>query len=111
MNRSVAAARVSEMVTSQLNVSANEIAGRDRLYHDLKISGDDAHDLLEAISQEFGISFDKFWVERRFPTEGEEGSLLFWFKKMLGRGRVYVPITLDDLVEIVAESIEKKVGP
>ncbi len=105
MNRNFVATRIAEMISSQLNISIDEISNSDRIYHDLKISGDDASDLLEKIVQEFGISFNNFDVDKRFPTEGNESSALFWFRKILRRGDIFVETTFDDLVDYVANNI------
>ena len=69
------------------------------LYHDLRISGDDADELLESVKKDFGTKFEGFSFGSYFPSEGEQigytVSKLFGFKDKLKR------FTFGHLVEIV----------
>ncbi len=51
------------------SVSCNE---ESLVYHDLKISGDDAFELLNNIHKKFGTNFSEFDFEKFFPNETED---------------------------------------
>lgn len=106
MDRGIISARLAEIVATYIGCSADEIPLEASLYHDLKISGDDARDMLEMIAHEFGISFDDdFNIDKRFPTERNEVSALFWLKRKLGRGEEFIFTTFSDLLEYVSRKI------
>ena len=56
-----------------LHISAGKKTPEDSvcLYHDLKISGDDADELLGAVQKKFGTKFEGFKFAEYFPNEPE----------------------------------------
>ena len=109
MNREVIAARIVEIIAVHLGCPKSEISSQSSLYHDMKISGDDARDILEVIAREFNISFDDFDIDNRFPTERDEMSILFWLKKKLRHsGRQYISTTLEDLISYVGDKVVQR---
>lgn len=100
--------RVREMIARHIWCRPEDICGENLLYPDLGLSGDDARDLLDEIAIGFKISFEGFLVDRRFPTEGDESSALFWIEKVVGKRKSYIPTTVDDLVEFVVKQLSGK---
>lgn len=103
MDKAEIVVKVWERVAGYAGVPVESLSGQHRLWHDLKISGDDARDLLESLALEFGVSFDAFAVDTRFPAERDEGSLLFVVKRLLGAAPQYTPTTLDELLSVIVD--------
>lgn len=74
------------------------VGSTSRIYHDLSIAGDDAWELLEQLTQEFGTSFDGFPFVDYFPEE-TEALPAYWGRFFGLRGR-WRPLTLGHLVEV-----------
>jgi hypothetical protein len=70
-------------------------APESRLSHDLKIDGDDAHDLIEAVHKEFGTSFAGMEM-RDFFLDEDPLAILFGF----GRGKKK-PLTVRHLLKVI----------
>lgn len=100
--------RIIEIVASHNLCKVADIIGSTRIYDDLKISGDDAQDLLNEITNEFHITFDNFDVCKRFPTEQDERSFFFLIEKIFGQKKTYIVTTVDDLINYVLERLEEE---
>lgn len=81
------------------------IIGRDKkidrstlIYDDLRISGDDAIELIERIHREFGTSFKSFRFPDYFPYESE--SLLYGVFLLFAQSRKK-PLTVGHLLDVV----------
>ncbi len=74
------------------------IESSTRLWHDLRISGDDADELLEDIHRQFGTNFFDFDIEPYFPDEleGLYGPVTEWLHP--GRWKAF---TFGHLVQVV----------
>jgi len=76
------------------------IDGSTAIYHDLQITGDDAHDLLERLSKRYSISFKNFDFHRYFPYETE--AVYFWLKAKVGlRDNVRPALTVEHLLAVI----------
>lgn len=79
-----------------------KIDGRSRIFHDLGIAGDDAHELLENIRAKFNVSFVGFKFERYFPDEAE--ALGRHIANLFGRrGDDKAPLTVDHLIAVAKQ--------
>jgi hypothetical protein len=87
-----------EAIIRRLTLSRRAIEPTTRLWHDLRISGDDASELLEDIHRQFGTNFFDFEFEPYFPDESE-GMFAPW-TEWLHRGR-WKPFTFGHLVQVV----------
>ena len=96
--------RVKDFLVEHAPVSEEELTPDTRLFHDLRIDGDDGGELLEAFCEAFDIrNMSEMDLSVYFGPEGGNPldflfDLLFalWF----GRSRFQlVPITLRDLVD------------
>jgi len=77
------------------------VEGHTRLYHDLKISGDDACELLENVQKSFGTDFVGFKFNEYFPNEGETfGISLF---RLFGYKDKEKPFTFNHLLKVVED--------
>ena len=72
-----------------------------RLYHDLGVYGDEAHDYMRTLSESFGVDLSGFDFDEYFPREFPGGNwverTIRWLVPGLGRPRPasqYRPITL-----------------
>ena len=70
-----------------------------RLYHDLKLTGDDAVELLEALHAKFGTAFTDFQFAEYFPNEGE--AAVDGVERLLGFAEPRKPLTIGHLSEVV----------
>lgn len=75
------------------------IEGSTRLYHDLRISGDDAFELIDEIWKNFGTKFDGFKWDIYFPNESE--ALFFHICRIFGGDKKFRPLTFDHLLNVV----------
>jgi hypothetical protein len=94
VERFLVEAGCSESVRSRCTLST-------RLYHDLGVYCDEAHDYLQAWSERFGVDLSGFDFDEYFPREFRGSSWLeqtiYWLVPGLGRPRPaseYRPITL-----------------
>jgi hypothetical protein len=78
---------------------AQRIGPATRLFHDLSIAGDDAGELVDQVTETFGTSFEGFPFDHYFPDESE--TLLAHLSRRLGTGRVWKPLTVQHLVDVV----------
>lgn len=69
------------------------------LYHDLRISGDDAWELLEKVKKTFGTRFDELHFDAYFPNEGE--ALGYWLSALFGFKDKLKRLTFGHLMEVV----------
>lgn len=82
------------------------VSDSTRLWHDLRISGDDAYELLEMVHKRFGTRFDAFDFNAYFPGETDifEGLISMiaaWFRRSDGRRE----FTFGHLVAIVERGV------
>ncbi|MBL8894963.1 MAG: DUF1493 family protein [Rhizobiales bacterium] len=76
------------------------VTPKDRLYHDLRILGMDAMELLETLNHRFGTDFSGLDFELHFPNE--HPALSIRLKEALkGSEQVFRPITVKQLLEAV----------
>jgi Protein of unknown function (DUF1493) len=54
----------------QQSISCDPITIESALYHDLRLYGDDAHEILTELSKRYGVSFSGFNFSTYFPNEG-----------------------------------------
>lgn len=71
----------------------------DCLYHNLRIAGDDALELLEAVQKEFGTKFDNLNFGTYFPNEGD--LMGYQLSKMFGVRDKLKRFNFGHLVEVV----------
>jgi len=70
-----------------------------RLFHDLRISGDDAFDLLTEIHRKFGTSFKALDFHAYFPAEGDDFGWRLW--KLFGYTDNQKALTLGHLLKVI----------
>ena len=70
-----------------------------RLYHDLKLRGDDAFELFENIAERFGTNFTGRHFPDYFPNESE--GITDGLETRLGFGVPRSPLTIHHLAEVV----------
>ena len=80
---------IIRMVAEQSGIPRAQISQDSRLYHDLKIWGDDAGELLTEFRDVFQVDFTGFAFEDYFPPEAS------WSKWP----REFQPLTVRELVE------------
>jgi hypothetical protein len=85
-------------ILKEISVTNRKIERSTLVYHDLRISGDDAGDLIERISREFGTSFKGLHFPDYFPDETE--AMFFRIYLFFG-GRSKKPLTVGHLMEVV----------
>lgn len=78
---------------SDYNCSDGPVTPQSELFADLGIWGDDAVELLEKYSEQFGVSLEEFPFTEYFPCEGDQ---LRWRWPWQKR-RTFRPLTVADL--------------
>ncbi|MCC8018335.1 MAG: DUF1493 family protein [Rikenellaceae bacterium] len=73
------------------------------LYHDLGIYGDDAGELLEKYSENFGVSLEGFRFGRYFPHKGDWLPAALWRFITFRKPRQYERLTVGDLQKGIDE--------
>jgi len=89
--------RVVSVVAEVSGVDASKLTPDTRLFHDLRIAGDDV-DSLDAIFSGLPVDWSGYDVGRYFPDEVESsplGSFPHWYKP-----KWYQPLYLSDLANI-----------
>jgi hypothetical protein len=76
-----------------------EINEETKVYHDLKISGDDALELLGDLRDEFGTDFSKLNFSEYFPEESE--AFPEHLARLLGSGAARKPLSVGHLLQVV----------
>lgn len=87
-------------ILRKISGSRNLIEDKTRLYHDLKISGDDVTDLIREIRQVFGVSLQELDSPRYFP---DEGTVICWWLISFMTNRT--PLNPSNYEEISVERI------
>ena len=93
-----APAETLKAIIRRLTGSRRTIDPSTRLWHDLRISGDDAIELFEDIHRQFGTNFFDFEFEPYFPDESE--GLFAPVTEWLHPGR-WKALTFGHLVQVV----------
>jgi len=88
-------ARVIDIVASHSGIPAAKLTATSAIDQDVKISGDDVHELVEALVKEFGEQLWK-WPWQRFAELSESGvfTFLYFIWRVLTwpfRGRLFDP--------------------
>lgn len=74
-----------------------QVTSHSRLLHDLRITGDDAYELLDEIEKKYDVTWGGFVTKEYFPDEGE--AIWWWLKNLFGfKDKVHKEITVGDLV-------------
>ena len=74
-----------------------QIMSHSRLLHDLKITGDDAYELLDEIEKKYDVDWSGFVTKEYFPDEGK--AIWWWLKDLLGiKDKAHKEMTVGDLV-------------
>ena len=60
------------------SVYRGEITREHALYHDLRVYGDDAYEIIADLHSKFGTTFEGFGFTTYFPTEGLFGDFFAW---------------------------------
>jgi acyl carrier protein len=89
---------VAAAIADEVRCPLSQLSPQTDLFQDLGVDGDDAHDLLLRLSQEFEINLENLQFDRHFGPEGTNlfAVLLpsFWRWR-----RERLPVTIADLVE------------
>lgn len=85
----------------------NDVDKDSRLFHDLKLAGDDAWEFFEEVSKHYGIVEPQFDGSKYFPGEEDLGFWPLSYFKRLDKDR-WKPMTIDDLVKILIKAIQEK---
>jgi len=101
MHNPVLQTRVCEIIRL-ISAYNGELPLATELYADIYISGDDASDLFEMLSKEFGTSFTGMNLESFFPNE-TDGIWYYWWHKLSGRRPAFKSFTIDHLLMVVEE--------
>lgn len=80
-------------------ISKKTVTPNQRLYHDLKLRGDDAFVLFESIGRRFGTSFTGCHFPDYFPNESE--AITDGLETRLGFGVPRCALTIRHLAEVV----------
>lgn len=75
------------------------LSEKTRLWHDLRLSGDDAYELLVDVRKKYGTSFESMDFGRYFPDE-TEGMFHSWAERFGMKSR-FDPVTLGHLLAVV----------
>ena len=79
-------------------VQEKDLAQTSRLWHDLRIGGDDAWELIEGIAHELKVDFAGFDFDRYFPPETGALAEMWWWR--LSRRTTRAPLTIGHLVTV-----------
>ena|SRR6185437_419132 len=66
---------------AQWSAIREPITPRSAIYHDLRLYGDDAYELLTEVSKRYSVSFSGFVFSAYFPGEGFLGNFWAWRAK------------------------------
>jgi hypothetical protein len=88
-----------QAIVQQIIASSSFISDTTRLYHDLRISGADAVELIANIHDRFGTKFEGFVLEDFFPNEID--GFIYNFARIFGIYGKYRAITFCHLVAVV----------
>lgn len=88
---------IISLISECCGISNNEINESSQLLKDLHIWGDDALDLINRFSTEYGVDMLGFEFSKYFPSEG---SFIFSIPFLFKVETKYVRLTVTDLVEI-----------
>jgi hypothetical protein len=86
-------------LVSNVSGHSNPIEDLMCLYHDLRISGDDAWELLETIQKKFGTQFDGFEFTNYFPSEPD--AIFHHMQKLFGSKDSFKRFPVGHLVRVV----------
>ena len=95
-------------VRRSLDAIVREVGGRGpdyaisdetRIFHDMRIYGDDAYELLEAIAKTFGTRFDGFDGQAYIPNQGDLTGIRI--ARLFGRRFAWRPLTFGHLLNVV----------
>jgi acyl carrier protein len=93
--------RVMQMIVDQTACRLSDLRPNTDLFRDLGVDGDDAHDLLLRLSDEFGINMENVRFDRHFGPEASLFHPLAAFTPLLPRWWRWqrIPVTVADLIE------------
>jgi len=87
---------ICEIVASVAGVRG--VTPRQRLYHDLGLSGDDAGEIFDAVSERFGTRFSGLRFEDYFPDESE--GLTDRLERLVGLAKTRKALTVSHLAAV-----------
>jgi hypothetical protein len=92
-------------ILRKISGSRKIIGDKTRLYHDLKICGDDVSDLVKEIETVFGVALPEIDSSRYFPDEGTVAS--WWLFSLLTsrtplNSRYYEAITFERIRDAIS---------
>jgi hypothetical protein len=92
------------VLLAQLSRKSHVLQLDARIFHDLNIYGDDAHELLERLHDEFGLDVRDLNFREAFPPEfnGRWSRFFFWKKPKRLQKELFAPITVRQLIEACA---------
>ena len=91
--------RVFALVGMQTAARREKLSLETDLFGDLGVDGDDAHELLSIVADEFGVNMDTLKFERHFGPESWFNPFALLFPSWWRWHRERVPIRIRDLVE------------
>jgi len=89
---------ICEIVASIAGV--RHVTPGQRLYHDLGLSGDDANEIFDAVSGQFGVRFSGLRFQDYFPDESE--GFTDRLERMIGVAKPRKAITVGHLAAVAA---------
>jgi Protein of unknown function (DUF1493) len=96
------AEKVTEFIANEAGVPVDSITRQTRLWHDLRLGGDDAVEVFTRYQAQFGVDLASLQLTQHVPSEITVWYVDAWeslarILRFLPSPR-YVPITVDDLV-------------
>jgi hypothetical protein len=89
------------VLLSQISGKGTRVQLGARIFHDLGVYGDDAHELIQMLEAEFALDTTEFEFVKYFPPEFDSrwSRLLFWHSPSRLHKERFTPLTVHELIE------------